>query len=487
MKSLLLGASGAALLLASPSLALTPAEFVEDFKALYTEQGLTVEIGNESTEGETVVLSDVSFAMANDDGVMVSASIDELRFAPTSEQGYEVAVTHSSAIVANSSSEIEGETISFAIEGTMDGGYLVRENDDVLEILLDYSNAIFNLSDFEGGADAPPMTLEITMEDLAGTASFALEAGEQSFDYGAASMGYSVNVDSPDDGTFDISGGYTDLNFKGQAGIFDNANPEAMFTAETPLNMTMSSATSTFAMKGDGPEGALDMSLTGGASELLAMIGEGQIDYTFTGNDLDLALAGDMIPVPVEAQMAGYETRFAMPMVPTGKPGEMAVRVSITDLTVAEALWGMIDPSGNLPRDPANIMLDVVSKASALVSLMDEEALLSSGMPFEFEDVELKNLRVSVAGAEVLGKGSAVMNNAGPFPMPVGGLDVEIKGVNGLIGKLTEMGLVQPEQAMPVQMMMGMFAKPGEEPDSFTSRVEMTEGGGITANGIPLQ
>ncbi|MEO0914516.1 MAG: DUF2125 domain-containing protein, partial [Pseudomonadota bacterium] len=384
--------------------------------------------------------------------------------------------------------EAHAGVIEEEFEGDMDGGYLVKEADGALEFLLNYASMGFSLTQVEGFPDAPDdMTMNFEMADISGTTLLSLDAKKQTFAYGAGALTYTVKATPPEGGLVDLQGSYSDLTFEGSTGIFDAADPEAMFRAEVPLDFTMDAAGSTFTFKGDGPEGALDMSLTGGASALAAKIGEGQIDYTFRGDDLDLALSGNMMPVPVSARMAGYETRFAMPMVPTGRPGEMAVRLNITDLTVEEALWGMIDPAGNLPRDPANLMLDIVSKASALVSLMDEEAMLTGEMPFEFEDVELKDLRVSLAGAEVTGRGSAVMNNAGPVPMPVGGVDVEIKGLNGLIGKLTEMGLVQPEQAMPVQMMMGMFAKPGEEPDTFTSRVEMTEDGGITANGIPLQ
>ena len=36
-------------------------------------------------------------------------------------------------------------------------------------------------------------------------------------------------------------------------------------------------------------------------------------------------------------------------------------------------------------------------------------------------------------------------------------------------------------------MMMGLFAKPGEGEDSLTSKIEITEEGGILANGQRLQ
>jgi hypothetical protein len=35
--------------------------------------------------------------------------------------------------------------------------------------------------------------------------------------------------------------------------------------------------------------------------------------------------------------------------------------------------------------------------------------------------------------------------------------------------------------------MLGMFAIPGTTADSYTSTIEFLPGGGITANGMPLQ
>ncbi len=490
MKSLLACASTAAMVLASPSLALTPAEFLEDFKAFYAAQGMMMEVGSTSTDGDAEVLTDVGFRLDADDGTVTTISIDEMRFEPTSEDGYEVKVTHSPEIRATSSSSFEDETIEVNFALIMDGGYLARADGDKRILLLDYSDTSLSGFSMSGVDDTPEMDITFVMKDIAGTAEFSLSAKEQAFDYGAASLAFSMDVESPE-GPVNIEGNYSDLAFTGTAGIFDSSDPEALFKADAALDAVMGSSSSSFTAKGNGPDGAFDFALTGGESKVLAKIDGGQLDYSFLGDDLELNFTGDMLPIPVAATMAGYETRLAMPMVPTDAPGEMAIRFNLSDLSVDDAIWGMIDPAQALPRDPANLMLDVVSKASALYSLLDqdamEEAMMQGGMPFEFENLELRELRVSLAGAEVSGKGSAVINNAGPFPMPVGGVDVEILGVNGLMGKLTEMGLLQPQQAMPVQMMMGMFAKPGTEPDSFTSRVEMGEDGSITANGIPLQ
>ena len=58
---------------------------------------------------------------------------------------------------------------------------------------------------------------------------------------------------------------------------------------------------------------------------------------------------------------------------------------------------------------------------------------------------------------------------------------------NGLIDKVTKMGLVPQDQAMGARMMLGMFAKPGEGTDTMTSKIEFNADGSIMANGQRIQ
>jgi len=53
--------------------------------------------------------------------------------------------------------------------------------------------------------------------------------------------------------------------------------------------------------------------------------------------------------------------------------------------------------------------------------------------------------------------------------------------------KLVQMGLLPQEQAMGARMMMGLFARPGEGPDSLTSTLEINAEGHILANGQRIQ
>ena len=69
------------------------------------------------------------------------------------------------------------------------------------------------------------------------------------------------------------------------------------------------------------------------------------------------------------------------------------------------------------------------------------------------------------------------------MPKPVGAVNVALEGGNGLMDKLVAMGLLPEEQAMGARMMMGLFAVPGDAPDTLKSKVEFTEDGQVLANG----
>jgi hypothetical protein len=52
---------------------------------------------------------------------------------------------------------------------------------------------------------------------------------------------------------------------------------------------------------------------------------------------------------------------------------------------------------------------------------------------------------------------------------------------------LQNSGLVPIEQLAMARGLMGAFTRPGAEPDTVESTIQFTEGGGISANGVPLQ
>ncbi|MGB3409461.1 MAG: DUF2125 domain-containing protein, partial [Jannaschia sp.] len=116
----------------------------------------------------------------------------------------------------------------------------------------------------------------------------------------------------------------------------------------------------------------------------------------------------------------------------------------------------------------------------------DPEARASAGAPGELKTLDLNPLQVSLAGAELTGEGSVEFPTPGPVPQPVGSVTLSLTGGLALIDKLVALGFLPPEQAAFAKGMAGVVARPVGE-DALESLIEFTPGGGITANGMPLQ
>lgn len=253
-------------------------------------------------------------------------------------------------------------------------------------------------------------------------------------------------------------------------------------------NGTASYGPVSYEIDGSGPEGGLKVQLALTSGDLDFSIGEDGLDYGGTvGNDMSVTVAGDMIPfpLPLNFSMAAYEGRLKFPLVPSEEPQDFALNLGLKDLQVDDMLWAMIDAGGQLPRDPATLIIDLAGSASLLEDIFAPEYAETPPMapPGTLHAIDVNEVRLNLAGAELTGDGAFTFNNAGPIPVPAGTANLMLKGGNTLLDTLVNMGLVPPEQAMGARMMVSMFARPGEGEDTLTSTIEMKEDGSILANG----
>jgi Uncharacterized protein conserved in bacteria (DUF2125) len=208
--------------------------------------------------------------------------------------------------------------------------------------------------------------------------------------------------------------------------------------------------------------------------------------YGGNGGATQMNVTGSQIPFPVDISLAESAFNFVLPVTKSDAPQPFAMLVKVIDLTVSDAIWDMVDPTKQLPRDPATVVVDASGMATMLIDLMDPANANSQAMPGQLDQVSLNALQVKVAGAELTGSGAATVDNSAGVPKPVGAVDLKLVGANALIDKLVAMGLIPEDQAMGARMMMGMFAVPAGE-DELTSKIEFKEDGGIYANGQRIQ
>jgi len=172
-------------------------------------------------------------------------------------------------------------------------------------------------------------------------------------------------------------------------------------------------------------------------------------------------------------------------VIATEAAGDYSFLLKLTDFSLNEEAWAMFDPQAALPRDAAQIAIDISGKTKIdLPGLITAE---ESGMPPPVpapESLNITELGLKVAGAALAGTGAFTFDNS--MGMPLGEANVSITGANALIDGLIKTGLLSEDDAMGARMMMGMFFVPGANADELTSKIEAKEGMQILVNGQPL-
>lgn len=329
----------------------------------------------------------------------------------------------------------------------------------------------------------PDGTYDVTASGDLPTIDSALSADRLSLDMsaedpdGAAvlSMVYAMtDIDGTSTGTLPMMQVGQDLAALLEAGMSSTGSVTSGGTSltltvddgDTPFSLTSSSAGSKFDVD-VSPEGLR----YGGQS---------------TGIAAEVLLTAMGLP-PLTMAIAESSGEVVMPVGVSDEAEAFGLKVNLSQLSLGESAWSMFDPAGQLPRDPANLQLDLSGLGKWSVDVFDPDFAedfdpMAEGMPGEIDAVDV-GLLLSMLGAELTGAGAFTFDNSAFPPAPKGTLDLQLLGGNALIDTLTSAGLLPEEQAMGARMMMGLFAQPGETPDSLTTTVEVQEDGGVFVNG----
>jgi len=261
------------------------------------------------------------------------------------------------------------------------------------------------------------------------------------------------------------------------------------------IDAKIGSRDSSYTMTASGPKGELQITESTGAGAGHLVLDSNALSYKASGKDLKYSASGSAIPLPkIDISLAEAGFNLLLPIKKTDGPVDFAFGTTLRNLVVNDLLWSVIDRQAALPHGPATFTIDLAGKARWLVDLLANPGALgkNSGAPGELDALTIKNLEVTAVGASLTGNGKFAFNNdnrtmyAG-MPQPIGAAHLKLVGGNGLLDKLTTMGLLPKDQATGFRMMLGIFAKPGAGKDTLVSDVEMTPDGGITANGMKIK
>ncbi|MDQ2089832.1 hypothetical protein [Marimonas arenosa] len=224
-------------------------------------------------------------------------------------------------------------------------------------------------------------------------------------------------------------------------------------------------------------------------------LGPAGLDYR--GRTGQFSVGGETpdLPVPFTLSGSGVDFHLLVPLL-MGEDQDVALRMGLYDLAMADGLWALFDPEGQLSRDPATLVIDLGATVSLLFEFLDVRAMIGGARPPELpvmaKTARLNDLRIAAAGAELTGEGDITLDYTDwetfdGMPAPDGRASFQLTGAHALLDKLIAMGLVSEEDAMGARLVLGMVSKPDGDTDSLRSEIEVRKTGEVVANGVRLK
>ena len=461
---------------------------------------------SENASGNTLTVTDITMTVPPADGMdEISASMPSMTMTEQGDGTVRVTLPPLSQLVFNVN-PADSEAVQLNIDYVQDGFNMIVSGDTAK---LDYAYSAKSVTASLTNLIVDGTTLgndmargNINVSDVSGTSTITTSnprTAQQNLTAGAVT--YAMNFSDPDtDAAAKFNGSMQNMTTTANSVIptagVSMQDMNAMLAAGFSATGTVTHQGGNLDMSFNGPDGAGTAQTSSGSGTIGFSMSSDGLSYDVGQTDLSLNALIPDVPLPIVMNMARSKLNFAMPIQKSDAEQDFALGFTMRDFTVSDMLWGMLDPGAQLPRDPATLVLDLTGKAKVLFDFLDPDqaaALASSGAnPGELNALTLKNLIVDAVGARLSGTGDFTFDNTdtatfGGMPRPTGAVDLQLVGGNGLIDKLVGMGLLPEQQAMGARMMMGLFAVPGEAPDTLNSKIEFNDQGHILANGQRIQ
>ena len=470
--------------LASPACAdVTPAEVFSEIETYYASTGAQISVGERAEDGDDLILRDVLVVLDTPEGE-TRFELPEMRL---EADGDGVLMTLSETMSAVIPTKVETVVSSVKVDIAQKGLEAeITGAVGALEIAYEMAEFSAEVPGVDIDGKPMPLKLRVALNDTAGTQSLArgpLTKVTGAFTTDALSFTLSA-ADSAATGTMTMEGLVRDLDW-----TMSGTTPEGVNTADLPAALkagfasdgTVKTGSMTLKSETTSETGAMQMAFGAQEGDLAFSLSAQGLDYSVGQTGITFDATSAQLPFPVSGKIAVARSGMKLPMGGSDAPTPIGLALTLENLELNEELWALFDPTKQLPRDPATLVLDLEGMGT-----FNPESAEAGQMPGAIESAALKALRLKLMGAEVTGTGAATFDNSAEVPVPVGAVDLKLTGINSLLDKLVAAGIVPAEQLMGVRMMLGLFAVP-EGNDGYVSKIEMREDGGLYANGQRLQ
>jgi len=500
-------AIGLTILANAASADVTAAEIWGDWRSYMEGMGYVV-TATENTNGNTLSLNDISVALNDGPDIKkMTVNLGALQFVENGDGTVGVVMPDTTPVKIDFQAKSTDEPTQIAFD-YIQSGQKMTVSGDAAEMSYDFAADMFGVTLksvlVDGTAmdqDQARFTLEGTdAKSLTKVTTGPLRSYEQTAEIGA--MTYDMQFKEPDDAeSFAVKSASQAITFAGTAHIPEDMNMQAqdimpLIKAGLAFAGTFTAGgteTETVMVSDDGPTNFKTASANSTAAVALTQAG---IRYDVTASDIQAGAQIAGLPFPLSAEMAKSGFKLLLPLMKSDDPQDFSLAFDATDFKMSDIIWALFDSEGQLPRDPATIALDLSGKAKVLIDALDSEtmeAMAENGTkPGELHALRIDRLVVDAVGAKLDATGDMTFDNTDMttlpgFPKPLGEVNINLAGANGLMDKLIAMGFLPAEQAMGARMMMGMFTVPGDAPDTVKSQIVFNEEGQILANGQRLK
>jgi hypothetical protein len=470
----------------------------QNWKALSQGYGQSLTVASEDRVGDTLTVTGVSLTSVAE-GSETKASIDTIAFRERGDGTVEVTMSPQYPATLTLTDE-EGRAVVVNVVVDQPGLTVVASGTDA-ETRYDIMAPTVNIGFSAPASEVAPTETQgqlalvglagnyVVTTDVRSRVSSALQAD-------SARLTLAIVDPAPETGgTSNVNVNVTMLTSTTQGVLLSPSEMDDMSAALATgfsTDGTFGYSAADFSLESTGSTADGKASGTLGPGTLAVGLNKDRLAYGGTASNMNLSISGSGIPFPeLVVSFTDSAFDFLMPVSRTEAPQDFGVLLRMVDLAVSDEVWAMFDPGAALPRDPATLVIDTTGKAKWLVDLFGPEAATLETAPGELHALDINELTLRAVGASVTGKGGFTFDNSdtttfGGMPLPTGKLDLAITGANALLDRLSQTGLLPQDQVMGARMMMGLFARPGEGPDTLTSTLEFKDKG-FFANGQQLQ
>ena len=352
---------------------------------------------------------------------------------------------------------------------------------DGSEARADYAVSVALVNPAVKVTDTPDLNRTVDFAIAAQALNYAVQATDEGMDSTSAQTSTTADVA--------ITGRFAAPRTLAMADLSTPAAWAAALSEGMALTLQSTQGQSESSVKDESPFASMDVTATALPGTAAFALSKDGYDLRATGGGLQATVRTPDLPVPeVTLNMGPLEFGIAMPIMAGDAAGNFGLTLKLSDITANEEVWGLIDPTAQLPRDPAQVTL--VTSGTMLIDILAMMAAEGAGMtevvPPQPLTLDIRELAVSAAGALLTGSGAFTFDNASGQPVPAGEANVTLTGGNALIDGLIAIGVLTEEDAGGARMMMAMFMDATGD-DVLTSKIEAKADGSISVNGQRVQ